>query len=206
MVFALKLDEISYFLSVSCEFSTFSIFSPYKFPQARYEDRSPYDNNRYNPYENFRYGERHNNDYPKYGENYDFDRNRNPYNDYNRPTNFNDDRNRDPNYNRYGSNYDDRNRDPNYNRYGENNNYDDRNRDQFYTNRNPYDDRNRYTNEDYEKYRLDLERQNRVEDANLARLLDDIDELASQECNINVGSQWNFETNVNEQTQQESVS
>lgn len=53
---------------------------------------------------------------------------------------------------------------------------------------------------------MELERQNRIEDANLARLLDDVDELAARECNINVGSQWNFETNVNEQTQQESVS
>lgn len=163
-----------------------------------------YDGNRNNPYDSYRYGERHNNDYPRYGENYDFDRNRNPYNDNYKPTYYNDDRNRDPNYNRYGSGYDDRNRNPNYNQNGDN--YDDRNRDQYYNNRNPYDDRNQYSNEDYEKSRLELERQNRIEDANLARLLDDVDELAASECNINVGSQWNFETNVNEQTQQESVS
>lgn len=185
--------------------------------QGRYDDRyNSNDNNRYNPNENYRYGERHNNDYPRYGENYDFDRNRNPYNDNNRPSNYNDDRSRDPTYNRYGSNYDDRS--PNNNQYGNNyddrspnnnqygNNYDDRNREQYYTNRNPYDDRNQYSNEDYDRSRLELERQNRLEDANLARLLDDVDELAAQECNINVGSQWNFETNVNEQTQQESVS
>lgn len=68
-----------------------------------------------------------------------------------------------------------------------------------------YDNRNRYTNQDYEQYRLDLERKNRLEDANLRRILADVDKLSSSECFTNVAAQWNFETNVNEATQQESV-
>lgn len=69
-----------------------------------------------------------------------------------------------------------------------------------------YSDRNRYSNRDYEQYRLNLERKNRIEDANLRRILADVDKLSSSECFLNVGAQWNFETNVNEVTQQESVS
>lgn len=75
-----------------------------------------------------------------------------------------------------------------------------------YNNDYDYSDRNRYSNRDYEQYRLDLERKNRIEDANLKRILADVDKLSSSECSLNVGAQWNFETNVNEVTQQESVS
>lgn len=100
------------------------------------------------------------------------------------------------------------------NPYDDRNSYDDRNRyngnhsnypnDPNFPN-NPrfnddYDDRNRY-----EQHRLELERRNRIADANLRRILGDVDKLASAECALNVGAQWNFETNVNEDTQQESV-
>lgn len=105
----------------------------------------------------------------------------------------------------------------NYNRnnpYDERSKYDDPDSFGRFNDRNPnnpnfnndgYDDRNRYTNRDYEQYRLDLERKNRIEDANLRRILVDVDKLSSSECYINVAAQWNFETNVNEATQQESV-
>lgn len=105
----------------------------------------------------------------------------------------------------------------NYNQnnpYDERSKYDDPNSFGRFNDRNPnnpnfnndgYDDRNRFTNRDYEQYRLDLERKNRIEDANLRRILVDVDKLSSSECYINVAAQWNFETNVNEATQQESV-
>ncbi|XP_055305685.1 probable serine/threonine-protein kinase clkA [Sitodiplosis mosellana] len=117
------------------------------------------------------------------------------------------------NYNRYGNNnpydgnlYDDRN---SFN--GDRNLYNDDRKTRI--NNNPrydndddnYSDRNRYSNRDYEQYRLDLERKNRVEDANLRRILADVDKLSSSECFLNVGAQWSFETNVNEATQQESI-
>lgn len=50
-----------------------------------------------------------------------------------------------------------------------------------------------------------MERRNRIEDANLRRILDDVDKLTSAECFNNVAAQWTFETNVNEVTQQASV-
>lgn len=107
---------------------------------------------------------------------------------------YNDDRNVYNNDDRNRFNNDDRNRFNNNPQYNNNNNDDD------------YSDRNRYSNRDYEQYRLDLERKNRVEDANLRRILADVDKLSSSECSLNVAAQWNFEVNVNEATQQESVS
>lgn len=136
--------------------------------------------------------------------------NRNPYenlnNQYdNNPNNPYNDRNRNNPYddrNQYNSN-------DNRNRYRDDNGFD-RNRFDNYRHSNPYnyngdDDQYKYTNKDYEQSRLDLERRNRVEDANLRRILDDVDKLSSSECYLNVGAQWTFETNVNEATQQESV-
>lgn len=40
----------------------------------------------------------------------------------------------------------------------------------------------------------------------LRQLLQDLDVQASQQCTNNVGAQWNFETNVNQETQLEAVS
>lgn len=143
-----------------------------------YSERNPYNNFQYdnrNPYENNRYNGQNR---PFDGRPYDG----RPYNDrpYDQRNQFNDDRPR----------------------YNGDRPYDPRNPPSQYDD---YDDRNKYTYRDYEKHRLELERQNRLEDANLRRILDDVDKLASSECSINVGAQWNFETNVNEVTQQESV-
>lgn len=84
--------------------------------------------------------------------------------------------------------------------------------DGYQYNENPYynnDERTRYEDErtrfEDERTRLEEERRWRIEEANLKRLLADVDEQSSNECSINVGAQWNFETNVNEITQQEAV-
>lgn len=149
-----------------------------------YDDRNSNNNGRGSPYDDR-----------------DFNRGTAPYDERNQysPKNPYDDRNS------YKNTYDDRNsfRNPN----DERNSYDDRNRFPPNDPRNneDYDDRNRYTNRDYEQSRLELERRNRIEDAALQRILGDVDKLASSECSSNVGAQWNFETNVNEATQQESV-
>lgn len=159
-----------------------------------YDDRNSNNNGRGSPYDDR-----------------DFNRGTAPYDERNQysPKNPYDDRNS------YKNTYDDRNsfRNPNDDRNSfrnpndERNSYDDRNRFPPNDPRNneDYDDRNRYTNRDYEQSRLELERRNRIEDAALQRILGDVDKLASSECSSNVGAQWNFETNVNEATQQESV-
>lgn len=129
-------------------------------------------------------------------------RNRNGYQDYhftlrenvhNNQYNSYDGRNSYDNPNPYGTGY------PNDDERMRPNNYSDYNSED-------YSDRNRFSSRDYEQYRIDLERMNRIEDANLRRILDDVDKLSSSECFHNVAAQWNFETNVNEATQQESVS
>lgn len=134
---------------------------------------------------------------------------RNPYDNRNP---YEDNRYNDQNQNRYndGRPYDPRNQfnDDRANRYNGDRPFDPQNPpNQQFPNQfnNDYDDRNRQTYREYEQQRLELERRNRLEDANLRRILDDVDKLASSECSINVGAQWNFETNVNEATQQESV-
>lgn len=58
---------------------------------------------------------------------------------------------------------------------------------------------------DDERTRIEQERRYRMEDANLRRILADVDERSSAECSLNVAAQWHFETNVNEITQQEAV-
>lgn len=78
-----------------------------------------------------------------------------------------------------------------------------------------YDDRPGYGPNDYhsnerpyfedERARLEEERRARIEEANLKRLLAEVDGRSSSECSLNVGAQWHFETNVNEATQQEAV-
>lgn len=151
-----------------------------------YDDRvNPYtDRNVYserNPYNNFQLDSRNPYENNRYnGQNRPFDGR--PYDGrpYDQRNQFNDDR---PSYNSERP-------------------YDPRNPPSQYDD---YDDRNKYTYREYEQHRLELERHNRLEDANLRRILDDVDKLASSECSINVGAQWNFETNVNEITQQESV-
>lgn len=65
-----------------------------------------------------------------------------------------------------------------------------------------FSDGNRYD----EQARIEQERQYRLEEANLRRILADVDERSAVECSLNVGAQWNFETNANEVTQQEAVS
>lgn len=184
-----------------CFFNFYFIFQnndPYNtYDRNRYDDRNFNDGNRYddrNLNDGNRYDDRNVNDRNRY-----FDRNPytsndpNPYN--NRFPNSNNPNSNNPNSNYPNSNYPNSNN-PNYgNPNIENPNYRDPN----------YDDRNRYTNEDYEQYRLELERKNRIEDANLRRILDDVDKLSSSECFNNVAAQWTFETNVNEATQQASV-
>lgn len=158
--------------------------------------------NAYNPYDRNRYNDdRGLNDGNRYDDRYYNDRNRyNERNPYSTDPGYNNRPNNDPSYNRpYNDRYPDRNQqnfyDPNYPNQNPNSNY----------NNDNYDDRNRYSNEDYERHRLELERKNRIEDANLKRVLDDVDKLASTECFNNVAAQWSFETNVNDVTQQESV-
>lgn len=58
----------------------------------------------------------------------------------------------------------------------------------------------------FEQERIEQERRYRIEEANLRRILGDVDQQSSIECSLNVGAQWNFETNVNEATQQVAVS
>lgn len=130
---------------------------------------------------------------------------RNPYNNRNPSSYVNNDQNQFNGQIRFneGRPYDEKNQfNDERGRYNSDRPYDPRNPQNQYDD---YDDRNKYTYRDYEQQRLALERQNRLEDANLRRVLDDVDKLASSECSINVGAQWNFETNVNEITQQESV-
>lgn len=67
-----------------------------------------------------------------------------------------------------------------------------------------YPDGNYYERD--EQARIERERQYRIEEANLRRILADVDEQSSIECSLNVGAQWNFETNANEATQQAAVS
>lgn len=77
-----------------------------------------------------------------------------------------------------------------------------------------YDDRPGYVPNDYhserpyfedERTRLEEERRVRLEEANLKRLLAEVDSRSANECSLNVGAQWHFETDVNEATQQEAV-
>lgn len=70
------------------------------------------------------------------------------------------------------------------------------------------DDQNQYNNgyQPDDRYRLEQERQFRIEDDRLRRTLAEIDQKSSFECSLNVAAQWNFETNVNEITQVEAVS
>lgn len=152
---------------------------------GNYNQNNLYDD-RVNPYSNRNV----------YGQRNPYD-NRNPYegnryNGYNDQNRYNDGRPYDP-QNQFN---DDRIR------YNGDRPYDPRNPPNQYDD---YDERNRHTYREYEQQRLELERIHRLEDANLRRILDDVDKLASSECSINVGAQWNFETNVNEVTQQESV-
>lgn len=46
----------------------------------------------------------------------------------------------------------------------------------------------------------------RLETEKLRQLLIEIDKKHSDECTLNVATQWNFETNVNEGTQLDAVS
>lgn len=46
----------------------------------------------------------------------------------------------------------------------------------------------------------------RVENENLQKYLNEVDQKSSLECSLNVGAQWLFENNVNEATQLEAVS
>lgn len=48
--------------------------------------------------------------------------------------------------------------------------------------------------------------QNRNYNGDMRQLLQALDQQASQQCTNNVAAQWNFETNVNQQTQLEAVS
>lgn len=57
-----------------------------------------------------------------------------------------------------------------------------------------------------EQARIEQERRYRIEEANLRRILADVDEQSAIECSLNVGAQWNFETNVNDVAQQQAVS
>lgn len=65
----------------------------------------------------------------------------------------------------------------------------------------PYRNEGRFREEDDLRFQEQL----RQEDANLRLLLTEIDERSSLECSLNVGAQWNFETNVNQATQNEAV-
>lgn len=67
----------------------------------------------------------------------------------------------------------------------------------------PFRDDNDYRND--ERYRIEQERQQRIDEANLRRVLTDFDDRSALECSLNVAAQWNFETNVNKITQQEAV-
>lgn len=93
------------------------------------------------------------------------------------------------NRNRYGNGYPNSNYNPN-----------DYERPQ-YPPSNPYE--NPYEHD--EQARIEEERRLRIEEANLQRILGDVDEKSSLECSLNVNAQWNFETNANELTRQESV-
>lgn len=46
----------------------------------------------------------------------------------------------------------------------------------------------------------------RVENENLQKFLNEVDQKSSHECQINVAAQWHFENNVNEATQLDAVS
>lgn len=46
----------------------------------------------------------------------------------------------------------------------------------------------------------------RIENENLQKYLNEVDQKSSLECSLNVAAQWLFENNVNEATQLEAVS
>lgn len=72
--------------------------------------------------------------------------------------------------------------------YGNNNGYNDDPRN----NLNPYND--------------GFHEQFRVENENLQKYLNEVDQKSSLECQLNVAAQWLFENNVNEATQLDAVS
>lgn len=198
-----EIDFKFYYFFCSFQLQNFDGYNPYDRNQYddRSHDRNPYDDrNRFNNDPN-----RFSDDPNHFNNNPNSYNNRNPYSNDGKTYDDRDRFNNDPNpynnrnpYNNDPNSYNNRN--PNSNPNYPNPNYP----NPIYNNEN-YDDRNRYTNEDYEQYRLELERKNRIEDANLRRVLDDVDKLSSSECFNNVRAQWAFETNVNDVTQQESV-
>ncbi len=64
--------------------------------------------------------------------------------------------------------------------------------DELYYQQNPYDVQN--------------DRRNRVETERLKQILIEIDKKSNAECTLNVAAQWNYETNVNPDTQLAAVS
>lgn len=98
-------------------------------------------------------------------------------------------RNNNP-YNRpYNNNDDNNNRDHNNPRYGP---Y-------------PFNERDRYNDQNF-YYNIENDPKYQEEMRRLKDLLDNIDRKSSLECSQNVAAQWNFETNVNEETHLAAVS
>lgn len=184
--------------------------------RQRYNNYDNDDNDRYYANRN-----RHSEDDEKYYAQRDRDRYNNPNNYYNNGDGIigggggGDDKyyaNRNlPRDRPYYRNENDRNR---YgNGYPNTNHQNSDERPPYYQNDNNFDgappggrfhDGNLYERD--EQARIEQERQYRIEEANLRRILGDVDEHSSIECSLNVGAQWNFETNANEVTQQAAVS
>lgn len=192
-----------------------------------------YDGNYYNRSTNNDYAYRQRYSYNNDDDRYYTNRNRNNEDDDKYYAQRDRDRFNNPNHHYYnkgdgrgddGQYYADRNvpHDPHYhqheydrNRYG-GNGYPYTNNQNGYGHR-PYDQNNNFVPpgerfpdgnvfEHDEQARIEQERRYRIEEANLKRILADVNEKSAIECSLNVGAQWNFETNTNEVTQQAAVS
>lgn len=134
-----------------------------------------------------------------YNPNSGSDRERNQY--YNPTPGY--DRDRNQNFNPNTGSERDRNQyyNPSFDSNpGDRTNYPYNKPEDIYSNRNPYD------NSDDDRYNQEYVRKNRLETERVREVLSAVDLKSTLECSINVAAQWNFETNVNEATQEEAVS
>ncbi|XP_065079551.1 angiotensin-converting enzyme [Ochlerotatus camptorhynchus] len=172
-----------------------------------YDDRNQYNNEDYrnrnqNPYDR----DRNRNRFVSDVDNPELYQNRQPYNPNqdDRLRNNPDDGRYDPNRRPFVSDVDNPNLYQNRNRNQNDDRLDPNRRPQFGP-LNENDDRPRDSLFQGPFRSAEEERRFRAETEKLRSFLADIDRKSSLECSLNVGAQWNFETNVNEATQVEAI-
>ncbi|XP_055642821.1 angiotensin-converting enzyme isoform X2 [Toxorhynchites rutilus septentrionalis] len=172
-----------------------------------YDDRTRYNNDDNRGFDRDRdLNDRNRNRYTSDVENPNLYQNRAPYNP-NPDDRFNPNRNlgdpRDPNRRPYQNDVD------NPNLYQNRNPYEPDQNNRFDPNRRPIDGFNPDRPQDpygQGPFRsAEEERRFRVEMEKLRSILADIDRKSTLECSLNVGAQWNFETNVNEASQVDAI-